>query len=78
MRCRHDTRVSLRRVRVRPHPAGSVVYLKLDLDASIHEALHRMTETVAAVQHVRRIVLTDYVAGVKMLDLRKSVELETS
>lgn len=44
----------------------------------IHEALRRMGETVAAVQHVRRIVLTDYVAGVKMLDLRKSVELETS
>jgi hypothetical protein len=27
---------------------------------------------------VRRIVLTDYVAGVKMLDLARSVEQETS
>jgi methyl-accepting chemotaxis protein len=40
----------------------------------IHETLQRITRTVEALKHVRRIVLTDYVAGVKMLDLERSVE----
>lgn len=48
----------------------------------IHETLRRITGTVEAQKHVRRIVLTDYVAGVKMLDLERSVEeaplIETS
>lgn len=40
----------------------------------IHESLARMTRTVDALKRVRRIVLTDYIAGVKMLDLARSVE----
>lgn len=40
----------------------------------IREDLHRMAETVESLKHIRRIVLTDYVTGVKMLDLRRSVE----
>ncbi len=31
-----------------------------------------MRETVGALQRVRRIVLTDYIEGVKMLDLERS------
>ena len=44
----------------------------------IHESLSRMTSSVESLKHVRRIVLTDYVAGVKMLDLEKSIGLEES
>jgi nitrate/nitrite-specific signal transduction histidine kinase len=40
----------------------------------IHKTLGRMTRTVAALKQVRRIVLTDYTSGVKMLDLERSVE----
>ncbi len=40
----------------------------------IHETLNRITQTVEALKRVRRIVLTDYVEGVKMLDLERSVE----
>jgi methyl-accepting chemotaxis protein len=39
----------------------------------IHDSLLRMTRSVELLKHVRRIVLTDYVAGMKMLDLEKSV-----
>ena len=39
----------------------------------IREGLARMTATVDALKHVRRIVLTDYISGVKMLDLERSV-----
>lgn len=39
----------------------------------IQEALSRMTGTVSALTRVRRIVLTDYLSGVKMLDLEASV-----
>jgi len=39
----------------------------------IQDALTRMAGTVAALARVRRIVLTDYVSGVKMLDLEASV-----
>ena len=42
----------------------------------IHEGLARMTKTVGALKQVRRIVLTDYVAGVKMIDLERSMEEE--
>ncbi len=35
-----------------------------------------MTRTVESLKHVRRIVLTDYAAGVKMLDLARSTEEE--
>jgi len=39
----------------------------------IHEGLQRVTQTVHCLKNVRRIVLTDYVPGTKMLDLRRSV-----
>jgi len=39
----------------------------------IQEGLQRMTRTVESLKHIRRIVLTDYIAGVKMLDLKRSV-----
>ncbi len=44
----------------------------------IHQSLERVTQTVHSLKHVRRIVLTDYVAGTKMLDLQRSVEEEES
>jgi signal transduction histidine kinase len=40
----------------------------------IRTSLARMTRVVEALRHTRRIVLTDYMSGVKMLDLRKSTE----
>ena len=40
----------------------------------IHESLARMTHTVDLLKRVRRIVLTDYVRGVKMLDLERSAQ----
>ena len=39
----------------------------------IQQALSRMSATVSALTRVRRIVLTDYLSGVKMLDLEASV-----
>lgn len=39
----------------------------------IRGSLARMAGTLQALAHVRRIVLTDYVSGVKMLDLERSV-----
>ena len=39
----------------------------------IHQGLRRMSQTLDSLNRVRRIVLTDYVSGVKMLDLRRSV-----
>lgn len=41
--------------------------------ARIRSCLARMNGTIEALQHVRRIVLTDYVPGQKMLDLPRSV-----
>ncbi len=40
----------------------------------IHEGLERMTGTLESLKHIKRIVLTDYVEGTKMLDLIKSTE----
>ena len=40
----------------------------------IRDNLERMAKTVEALKRVRRIVLTDYVAGQQMLDLEKSTE----
>ena len=40
----------------------------------IKENLHRMAQTVESLKHIRRIVLTDYISGVKMLDLQRSVQ----
>ncbi len=44
----------------------------------IHEGLERVTQTVHCLKNVRRIVLTDYVPGTKMLDLRRSVGEDVS
>ena len=43
----------------------------------IHENLARMHDTVVALKNVRRIVLTDYIAGVKMLDLQRSSQVDS-
>lgn len=40
----------------------------------IRESLGRMTKVVDELRHARRIVLTDYTAGMKMIDLHRSVE----
>ena len=42
----------------------------------IHENLERMTRTVQSLKHIRRIVLTEYPGGQKMLDLERSLETE--
>ena len=42
----------------------------------IRDSLNRMTRTVDLLKQVRRIVLTDYVSGVKMLDLERSASPE--
>lgn len=39
----------------------------------IHQSLERMSQIIGALLRVRRIVLTDYLSGVKMLDLEQSV-----
>ncbi len=39
---------------------------------SIRESIHRMANTVESLKHIKRIVLTDYIEGVKMLDLKQS------
>jgi len=41
----------------------------------IHQSLQRMTQTVQSLKSIRRIVLTDYIPGVKMLDLARSQEV---
>ena len=40
----------------------------------IHQSLGRMARVVQSLKHVRRIVLTEYAAGEKMLDLERSVQ----
>ena len=40
----------------------------------IHEKLRQMARVVEMLKHVRRVVLTDYTEGVKMLDLERSVQ----
>jgi methyl-accepting chemotaxis protein len=40
----------------------------------IADSLARMTKVVASLRQARRIVLTDYVAGTKMLDLERSAQ----
>ncbi len=39
----------------------------------IHDTLGRMSNTIGALHRVRRVVLTDYLSGIKMLDLERSV-----
>jgi signal transduction histidine kinase len=52
---------------------GGTVDSARNCAGQIREGLARMGATVEALKHVRRIVLTDYLPGVKMLDLEKSV-----
>ena len=40
----------------------------------IRDILGRMAETVESLKHIRRVVLTDYVGGAKMLDLKRSIQ----
>ena len=40
----------------------------------IADGLARMSRTVESLKHIKRIVLTDYVEGTKMLDLEKSTQ----
>jgi len=68
--------------------AGEIIELQLGLLArragdparldrclrEIRQSLGRMSSTVEALRHVRRIVLTDYVEGTKMLDLQRSID----
>lgn len=42
----------------------------------IRHSLQRMSDTVASLKQIRRIVLTDYASGTKMLDLERSVREE--
>lgn len=57
------------RLLARQSPGGAAQerYLR-----EIHQSLERMTQAVAALKSVRRVVLTDYLPGVKMLDLERS------
>jgi signal transduction histidine kinase len=43
----------------------------------IHENLQRMAKVVESLRQVRRIVLTDYLGGMKMLDLEQSTRQES-
>jgi signal transduction histidine kinase len=40
----------------------------------IRQSLDRMTKAVEELRHARRIILTDYTTGVKMLDLHRSAQ----
>ncbi len=40
----------------------------------IHDALRHMNQTVMSLTHVRRVVLMDYIEGVKMLDIKLSTQ----
>lgn len=42
----------------------------------IHEALSHMNETIVSLKDVRRVVLTEYIEGVQMLDLKLSTQAE--
>ena len=42
----------------------------------IRENLNRMPATLESLKHIKRVVLTDYIAGVKMLDLHRSTQAD--
>ncbi len=42
----------------------------------IRSGLERMSQTVASLKHIRRVILTDYLPGTKMLDLTRSIQAE--
>ena len=67
--------LSVIEVKLRPlaRQASGNAALELSLK-QIRENLGRMANTVESLKRVRRIVLTDYVSGVKMVDLERSVE----
>ncbi len=52
--------------------SGSDVALEKNL-GQIHDNLQRMAQVIRSLKQLRRVVLTDYTDGVKMLDLRESI-----
>jgi signal transduction histidine kinase len=52
--------------------SGPDVALEKNL-SQIHDNLRRMAEVISSLKQLRRVVLTDYADGVKMLDLRESI-----
>jgi HAMP domain-containing protein len=52
--------------------SGPDVALEKSL-GQIHDNLQRMAGVISSLKRLRRVVLTDYVDGVKMLDLRESI-----
>jgi methyl-accepting chemotaxis protein len=56
----------------RQNTAGSPSFAKCL--RQIQDCLQRITQTVQSLKNIRRIVLTDYAPGTKMLDLQRSVE----
>jgi len=52
--------------------SGPGIALEKNL-GQIHDNLQRMAEVIGSLKQLRRVVLTDYVDGVKMLDLRESI-----
>jgi signal transduction histidine kinase len=75
----HELNNALAIIELRLHPlarrAGDDPGTRKSL-GDIREMLAKMANTIASFKHVRRIVLTDYTDGVKMLDLEKSVDVE--
>ncbi len=45
---------------------------------SIRKSIRRMANTVESLKHIKRIVLTDYLAGTKMLDLKRSTQADAT
>jgi len=43
---------------------------------SIRESIQRIANTVGSLKHIKRIVLTDYIEGTKMLDLKQSTRAD--
>ncbi len=52
--------------------SGPDVALEKNL-GQIHDNLQRMAQVISSLKQLRRVVLTDYADGVKMLDLRESI-----
>ncbi len=52
--------------------SGPDVALEKNL-SQIHDNLQRMAQVISSLKQLRRVVLTDYADGVKMLDLRESI-----
>lgn len=42
----------------------------------IHKQIMKISELLSQIHHIKRIVTTDYIKGIKMIDLKKSLEEE--